>query len=408
MQSSTRELYLNVLRSNKGKMMEYGAFFANESAGNPNETLTASVDTAFSSLVDLCDLPQYAQTLPEMDSGSMMRHATGTSSKYSFVFEFLREIEELDIRVLLLAKPGLVLSYLDAILANSKFKYCHLRDSTGLSKNSEEFTVILGSSTDDLSGMRTPVDVVILFDHTARAISIASLRASGNSLVVVTLALTCSIEHIDIDSRLPHSLDEFERRNAMCLALAASQSLISRDKSVMPHQTAAQVARFIRNPDGRLPWDPQPLPDQLFDFYANSHTTSRDTQGFIPGVRQNGIRSALNSRKRLLVSVVVTVDGAINWKGSQLTRQQDDVEENVAKRLKTTRDAVTSIYHAPQRMSDLLKATLESYSPRENGSPGTRLVLVDQLEWMAAKVKLYSCAKLYCILLTSPLDCKVH
>lgn len=302
MLASTRAQYLKAIHANKSSMLAYGDFFTTDNAKIPDGALISTMDSIFQHLSDLCDMPAFAESLPEMTPDGKKKHATGTNSKFSFVYELLEQLQDLDTRVLLVARLGRVLEFVEAVMATSGFSYHHLGQGTAASDDSEKLAVILASSDQDLTGIQPGVDVVILFDSSARSVDLPeSLARDGMAHpIVLSLVVTCSIEHIDL--RLSENMDPLSRRNAVNFALVASQELIrdpKRSGFMEPHEVALHFAEFIRDPDADLEWEPQGIPDDLFDFYLSSQVPPREPLGDSAGLGDDSARS--KSRKRLIV-----------------------------------------------------------------------------------------------------------
>lgn len=290
MLASTRSLYVETLRSNKSAIAKYGAFFTTESAGSPDEQLISEVDDIFRRLHDHCDLPQFASSIPPLATEAMMKHATGTNSKFSFVYEFLKELKDTNTRILVLSQPGVAADNLEAIYETAEFKYTELDRYMAVGGETEGLMVILG--TTEMEVFDRPlhgVDAVILFDRAARHV----WQNLSPGAIVLSLVVANSIEHIDL--QLPDTLDDLERRSAMGFALAASQSVISDpDRMLEPNELAVLFADFIKDPTHELDWEPRPLPAHFLDYYSSSQAP--ESQGVAATTLPIG-------RKRLLVSL---------------------------------------------------------------------------------------------------------
>lgn len=367
MLASTRQLYVETLRSNKSAIAKYGAFFTSESAGNPGEKLISEVDNVFQSLHDHCDLPQFVGSIPSMDAKGMTNHATGTNSKFAFVDEFLKQLALTDLRVAVISQPGLAIDYLEAICETAKIDSIALDRYMAVGHERGGLTVVLG--TTEMEVFDRPlhgITAVILLDSAARSV----WKDHTQGAIILSLAIANSIEHIDL--LLSDTLDDLERRSAMGFALAASQSIISEPQRMEePDEIAAMFSEFIRDPmDNELDWEPAVLPAHFFDFYPS--TQALESQRTAGTTQSNG-------RKRLLVSGA----SLIPILEPNMIQDGDDRMSTPSKRAKTTHTTLTQTTHL---MSDLLKNTLASYSPRSRGTSHTVEVAIDQLEWMAAKI----------------------
>ena len=302
MAASTRSEYLKTLRSNRSTMVAFGDFFNSDTPTIPGRALTAKMDALFQNLLDFCDLPASARALPEMTSGDMMKHATGTNSKFSFMYEFFELIRGFDSQVLLVARPGLVLEYIEAVLSTAGLNYKRFGEGFA-ADGSEGLHVVLAGSDQDISKTQASFDLAILFDSSARGVNIPpAFRTGDNRPAILSLVATCSIEHIDL--RPSENMDPLERRNAINFALVASQGLVSDPTPtgfMEPHEVAQQFAGLLRDPDLVLDWEPQAIPDELFDIYLSSQPPVGESFDAGADLRAADKPVKPNSRKRLLV-----------------------------------------------------------------------------------------------------------
>lgn len=303
MPASTRPQYLAAIRANKSTMTDYGTYFTTETPEVPDSALVSKIEAAFQQLFDLCDMPAFFETLPDMAPEAKKRHATGTNSKFSFVYELLEQLRDSNARVLLVARPDRVLEYLDAVVSTSGFAYGYLDQETTSEGIPEGLRVTLAGTDQDLSGVETAFDVVILFDHFARSIELPRNFISDDpeGPIILSLVVTASIEHIDL--RLTEDLDPLERKNAVSFALALSRDGIQEPRYILqePHQIAMRFADFIIDPSQELDWEPQGIPDDWFEVYGSTQIPQKEPLGDIGGQVTDSARSG--SRKRLLVGV---------------------------------------------------------------------------------------------------------
>ena len=293
--NNMRHVYLDVIRRNKAIMTAFGGLFGSEAPQSPPETLVANLDQVFEELYDLCDLPSFAESLPTMTPEEMRKHATGTSSKFSFVYEFLEQIRDTSLRVLIVSKPGRAFLYLNALLSSSGFNYSHLGAEPSHVDDEEALSVVLATS--DMSIPPLPeVDVLINFDHTARSVRV------DNATCVLFLVVAGSLEHIDL--KLSDEMDPMERRNALNYATVAARELIDEPdrEQPQPHEAALVFAQFVKWPENGINWDSQELPPETFDFWLSSQPSMQETQQGPALVVDISTRSS--SRKRQFVSYI--------------------------------------------------------------------------------------------------------
>ncbi|KAL1860242.1 hypothetical protein VTK73DRAFT_7424 [Phialemonium thermophilum] len=364
MAASTRLHYLEAIRSNGSTLMSFGDHFTANATHFPSRALVAKVDGVFRRLYDLCDLPAFAESLPEMAAEEMRRHATGTNSKFSFVYELLNFIDDPAMKILIVARPGRVLEYLHAVVSTSGFSYGMLGNDDDADEEAHGPSVTLASSDQDLSHVSPYTELIILFDSTARTIDLPPKMRDSTGPVILSLVVTCSIEHIDL--RLSETMDPLERRNAMNFALAASQSLIrdpERGSALEPHEIAERFARFLQGRSDDLDWEPQSIPDHLFDVYLSSQAIPTNPAAVV-ATRQTEEEAARSAaRKRLL----------------------HEVDEGTPKRARMSEGFEPASTRTPPLMSDLLKKTLGEEALDKPTGPAVE-ISVERLEHMAAKI----------------------
>ncbi|KAK3491538.1 hypothetical protein B0T13DRAFT_519293 [Neurospora crassa] len=357
MAANSRPQYLETIDKNKASMQEFCQAFSDSHPALPNDFLTAKIDSIFQRLADLCDLPAYADTIPAMTPTEMMKHATGTNTKFSFIYEFLHLARDLNLRVLILCRPGRTFDYLEAVVSTPGFNYNVLgRDeSTPSDEASDGLWVVLASPDQDLSAVRGPVDVAIRFDHETRS----TRFPPGLVPVVLSLVVSYSLEHVDLQlQQMEHELSDLEKKNALTLAIATPTArrlfVNPPDEGHEPHKAAELFACFLQNPDHDLSWEPQVLPADVFDDWLSSQKRMESTQHVLPSRDATG-------RKRHL----------------------DEVDAGTPKRVRLSQTQ-TPRNGTPSRMTDLLRSTLEKYP----GRPATQFmeVSVEQLEALAFKI----------------------
>ncbi|KAK4213350.1 hypothetical protein QBC37DRAFT_173793 [Rhypophila decipiens] len=353
MAANTRSEYLKRLSGeNEETMRSFGQVFAQSLTSVPSDALLAKVDHIFQQLLDLCDLPAYVHDVSELNSDAMWKHATGTNSKFSFVFEFLTAIRDCHMQVLIICRPGYTFQYLEALLSAPGFNYKMLgqeytRDKSG------GLGIILASADQDLTVVGQ-VDIIISFDHVSRAVDLSQLvsRTTWPPLVLF-LVVTHSIEHIDL--QLGRELEGIERKNAIHLAIGAARELLkSPERNFAPHEVAEIFAGFVQNPEDGLIWEPSVVPEHVLDVWLSSQANTQDAH-----LAEH--EDAINSRKRRL----------------------DEDEVGTPKRARILEPPPGG---TPAQISDLLKSTLSRFSAPA-GSPTQMVELpVSQLESMAAKI----------------------
>ncbi|KAK3358951.1 hypothetical protein B0T25DRAFT_577161 [Lasiosphaeria hispida] len=363
MAASSRETYLRVMTENKATMIEFGEALAT-SYLPPSESLVAKMDAMFEQLLEICDLPAWAKDIPNMGPGEMMRHATNTNSKFLFVYEFLNDIRDLSSRVLILSRPGLAFEYLEAVVAASDFAYTVLGRGIIREQDSDGMDVVLATTNQDLSTIRGQIDIVIAFDYISRSVELPPSLAYDDVVVVLSLLVTHSLEHVDFQlGQLGHELDGIERKGALNLALATTKDLLRNPESghPEPHDAASIFANFFRNPESGLNWEHRALPDDIFDVWLSSQVQPESS-------------GDVSQHQEVL-------NGPTNRK-----RTSDDEEEGRSKRARVLEIQQPGLSATPVRISDLLRNTLSSHPATDKSLVQLLEVPVGQLELMATKI----------------------
>ncbi|KAK3308618.1 uncharacterized protein B0T15DRAFT_112991 [Chaetomium strumarium] len=365
MAANTRAIYLDAIKVNRATMIKFGDIFANSDSSVPDASLVAKMDAIFERLLNLCDLPAYDDSLPQLNKDDMMKHATNSNSKFSFVYEFLSGLWDINARALILSQPGRVFDYIEAVVSAANLTYSILGNE-GSGQPTDGASVILAVAGQDLSKVQGGVDVVIAFDQAARSVELpATLAYESMAPIVLSLVATYSLEHIDQQLlEVEQDLDVLERKNALNLATAAAVKYL-RDPAVRrypePHEAAKTFADFLRNPENGLDWEPHPLPADIFEIWLSSQER---TQDFQEHTHQADVLTGSVSRKRHL----------------------DHAAEGIPKRPKLLLESQQpSRNTTPARMSDLLKMTLDIH-PVDGKTTQVIQVPVEQLERMAERI----------------------
>ncbi|KAK4042873.1 hypothetical protein C8A01DRAFT_13508 [Parachaetomium inaequale] len=369
MAANTRAKYLDTISQNKAAMIKFGEVFANSYSSLPDASLVAKIDAIFDRLLNLCDLPAYDDDLPELGKVDMMKHATNSNSKFSFVYEFLNGLWDINARILILSQPGRVFEYLEAVVSVTDCPYTILGQEGSTGQSTEGTSVVLAVAGQDLSKVQGGVDVVIAYDHTARSVELPdTLGFESMAPMVLSLVATYSLDHIEqqlVEQQLverqlvEQDLDGLERRNALNLATGTAMEYLRTPErqSPEPHEAAKTFATFLRNPEAGLHWEPHPLPGNIFNIWLSSQQHTQESQADLP--------IAAGGRKRPLDNL--------------------NVDEGIPKRPRLLESQLPSRNSTPARTSDLLKQTLANHPV---AGPSTQMLElpVEQLEKMSAKI----------------------
>ncbi|KAK4184999.1 hypothetical protein QBC35DRAFT_504648 [Podospora australis] len=357
MAANTRKIYLDTIHQSKTTIMDFGKVFSNPGSHVPSVAVESRLDEFFQRLYDLCDLPAYHDDLHELDTQEMMKHATNSNSKFSFVHELLNGVQGHDVRILIVSRPGKVFDYLQAVVSATDPNFSVLgRDP---SASSPESTIVLADAHQDFTSIQEPFEAVILFDHVARPVDLP-LALSHDSTVFLFLVATFSLEHVEMELEVREpDLNRLERKNALNLCTASAKKALEsmRGGHHEPHEAADLFSNFLKNADEGFNWDPQAVPEEVFEMWESSQQT-RPGEHSQSEMHQDGISSKLPTRKR----------------------RQSDEESGSIKRQRTQ-------YKPSVPMTDLLKDTLARF-PVEGKAAEAHLVQVplEQLEALAAKI----------------------
>jgi len=303
--ANARQLYADLIKEHRPIIEEFSSAFTNDVASVPSAIARAGVDLMFEKLLDLCDLPAYADSIPDMSEADMMKHATNSNSKFSFLYEFLEDIRNVDGRLLVLSKPGRVADYVKAVVASTGLELRRLNDGTRQQGKdpTSPLNIVLGDTNMSMSDLPDDVDVVIGFDQESRSSSLfkryLSLSAFANSPTVLSLVAAQTLEHLDL--RFSRAMDVMERKNALVISVFQSIPYLLEPGRGYPEpdELALIFGSQIKEPRDDFLWDPQPIPDDIFEVYLSSQAQLRSTQEST--AQQEAEVAKPNGRKRHLV-----------------------------------------------------------------------------------------------------------
>ena len=357
--SNTRQHYLDMIaeKKNKETIQQFSNVFSRDIAEVPDAETIARVDELLRKFIDVSDLPAFYDSTPNLSREERMKQAVNTNSKFSFVYEFLERISTLKKTVLILAGRDVVLDYLEAVVSTAGISFARV-DSASKPPTEKRaqfgtLSVLLGNASELTveSLPDTEIDIVIGFDHVARtsgllehyiklstasaggdksSASPPSSNGNGNSNsntssrgkssggrirgprlpkpVILLLVGAFTVEHVDLRLELT-SADDLERKNALLLcALECVQYLreyVDSNLPTAPHDVAKAFGQMVTNPAIELEWQPQPLPEDVFDIYVQSSGATQPTFTQAESIGQYPLRS----RKRQMVCLLY---GTIN------------------------------------------------------------------------------------------------
>lgn len=361
--ANVRPQYLDTIRDNREAIEAFADVFAKEvSDAEPSPAVNASIDVMFQKLSDVCDLPVYIESLPVMGEKDMMRHATGSNSKFLFVHEFIESIRDLDKKVAIISRPGRVADFIEAVVAISGVRFRRLGEEAYARKaeSSGPLAVTICTTASNAPSLPADTDVIIAFDRDARASPLYEGGQYFKQPIVLSLVATHTMEHID--ARISRRLAPMERKNALVLSIVhARQCLVDPERGMLePHQVAMRFGSYIREPDSDFHWEPHPIPDEVFEVYlSNSQPEAPQTSGDVNMEREE---SAV-SRKRQI--------------------EDSDLAEDSRKRARLSESAEGMSINRGVNISARLRELIGGHIITEGQ---TVQISVDQLESLAVKV----------------------
>ena len=306
--ANLRHVYLSILAQNEPVMEEFTQVFSEDVYRVPDESLVLKVDDMLRRLYDLCDLPASQEDIPLSTAEDMMKYARDTNSKFLFVYELLDGLRDVGHQVLILARPGRVTEFLEALLSARHFNYRRLdKLETHAANPDESLSIILAPTNTSPTDLPAGVGLVLAFDQTARSSGLlAAYQTNSDSdelgPMVLSLVVTHSVEHIDL--RISSSMDPLERKNALVVSVVQARDLIAEPERGYPepHAVADIFISMIKDPTADVFYEQQTVPDEVFEVYMSSQAQARATQRSPVPPDVDSDRST--SRKRQLVSAI--------------------------------------------------------------------------------------------------------
>ncbi|KAI0550789.1 hypothetical protein F4679DRAFT_193028 [Xylaria curta] len=298
-QTSSRPQYNDVIRENEALLHEYNASFRTLPFRTPRQQVIEKLDTMFSRLFDMCDVPPFLESVTSMSSEQIAKHVIGTNAKFSFVAELIDNLQAAnsDKKVLILVRPGILMDLLGHVILSRGCHYIRSgQEVVGTADAEHALTVSLSSTSDEEPSASADVDAVIVFDHTFHQKLIRSTNQHAPP-VILALVNTASIQHLNM--RIRENMPPLERKNVLMRALAQAMRHIEEpDHSEPLFSIAEKFARRIQmfeEDAASFYWEPQTIPEEIFDqVYAASFqidATQLSSQGL-------GISPYPDSKKR--------------------------------------------------------------------------------------------------------------
>lgn len=305
--TTARPVYAKILREYGDELRRFNSAFTTSPYRPVESALVLRVDEVLNRLFDVCDLPPFLEeTLQSMRPDDITNHVRGTNSKFAFVAELLEQLASLQSqkKILILARPGQIVDLLNNVVKTGGYQHVqwnggNIRESRS---NQHSLTVIVASTSDDLSALPADFDAVVAFDHTFRH-HLLPRRDENNPPVILALVTTATIQHINM--RVSDKVDALERKNMLLIALQHMMEVIEDplphiDFS-LPHTTASKFAKYIEaddeDYDDDFHYKPEELPERTFEYFYASSQADATQSTFDP---PNRIPTRSGSRKRSL------------------------------------------------------------------------------------------------------------
>lgn len=263
---------------------EIQAFTTNaygEAAQSPDHRNAAKIDEILQHLTELSNLPPYHKDLSNLSQEESVRYARDTSSKLSFVYEFLEGLRDAAVEIVILAASGTVLKQLEAIVSQGAFPYRHLGDNWPQIPTGPTCRVVLiDTSIEDAQPVHT-ANIVLAYDQSAEHSGLLD-QYKTDSLdkqepLVFSLVEVYTLEHIN--RRLSPAMNPLERKQAQAICLAfLSRHLEDEwmyERIPQPHEMAHDLIRYLVDDEGQFThpetrwetWEHQTVPEDVFDSY---------------------------------------------------------------------------------------------------------------------------------------------
>lgn len=274
---------LDFINQHRQEIHEFTTNVYGDVAQSPDHKNAAKIDEILQHLTELSNLPPYHKDLPDLSQEELVRYARDTSSKLSFVYEFLQGLRDVAVEIAVLAGSGTVLKQLEAIVSHGGFVYRHLLDTwpqapTG--QGSACRVVLIDTSIEDAQSVHT-ANIVLAYDQTAENSGLLD-QYKTDSLdkqepLVFSLVEVYTLEHVN--RRLSPAMGSFERKRAQAICLAfLSRHLEDEwmyERIPQPHEMAQDLIRYLVDDEGRFThpetrwetWEHQTVPEDVFDRY---------------------------------------------------------------------------------------------------------------------------------------------
>ncbi|ROW08822.1 hypothetical protein VMCG_02747 [Cytospora schulzeri] len=275
---------LDFINSHRKEIEEFSNSLSRETIRSPDSKAVVKIDDMLQHLTEVSNLPPYHKDFPDLPQDELMRYARDTSSKMSFVYEFLKGLRDVDMEVVILANTGPTLKQLEAIVSQGGFMYRHISQQIWSQSPTEQGSacsvVLIDTSLRDIQYIET-ANVVIAYDQTAEFSGLLDQyttdRSEDQTPLILSLVEVYTLEHIN--RRLSPAMDPFERKIAQVICLTHLSRLfedeMAYDRVPQPHELAQDLVHYLVDEEGVFSqppvrwdtWEHQTVPEEVFDLY---------------------------------------------------------------------------------------------------------------------------------------------
>ncbi|KUI57938.1 hypothetical protein VP1G_05232 [Cytospora mali] len=275
---------LEFINSHRREIEEFSNSLSREAIRSPDSKAVIKIDNMLQHLTELSNLPPYHKDFPDLPQDELMRYARDTSSKMSFVYEFLKGLRDVSMEIVILATTGPVMKQLEAIVSQGGYVYRHISHEEWLrspnGQGSACRVVLIDTSLQDPQHVST-ANVVIAYDLTAEFSGLLDQYTTDSSEdqtpLVLSLVEVYTLEHIN--RRLSPAMDPFERKVAQVICLTHLSRLfedeMAYDRVPQPHELAQELIQYLVDEEGIFSqpqvrwetWEHQTIPEDVFALY---------------------------------------------------------------------------------------------------------------------------------------------
>ncbi|KFX92762.1 hypothetical protein O988_07140 [Pseudogymnoascus sp. VKM F-3808] len=254
---------------------------------------------------DLFSEEGYSQS--DIPAETISKWAMTCSSKCFFLERLFDSMRDSSCHIAVLARPGMMLDILEAILQMHKFNYYRpdRQSRSDMSARGSLTVTLLPTGFKGGQFVVNPADAVIAFDSTffrgerySKALRAHAYDPTRQSPLIM-LVIEDSAEHFELC--VPESLDPIDRKCYLVDFICQQRREVGLNTKVGPEDAAISVGIYIRGSSSNLSgiealeWPLPPnrfvsnldVPDALLPQQSGSTTQSRDVQSPGPALLQN-------------------------------------------------------------------------------------------------------------------------